>query len=65
MRLKGTVTVQQNGQPVVIPRSADATHSFLERMIDIKDGHAERTARFYNRAEATLVDGAEKVQYRS
>src|SRR4051812_36217301 len=52
MRLKGTVTVQQNGQPATFPRSANATHSYLERLLDVKDNCAERSARFYNRAEA-------------
>jgi hypothetical protein len=60
MRLKGTVTVQQNGQPTAMPRSAEATHSYFERILEIKDGHADKAARFYNRAEATLVDGTEK-----
>src|SRR5262245_21453201 len=62
MRLLGTVNVQQNGQPVAIRRSADATHSYLERVIDFKNNQIERTARFYNRADATLVDGSEKFE---
>jgi hypothetical protein len=60
MRLSGTVKVQQAGKPMSFTRTAEATHSYFERVLDIKDGQAERTARFYNRAEATFADGAEK-----
>lgn len=60
MKLTGTVRVQQTGKSVSFPRSAEATHHFLERILDIKDGQAERTARFYNRADVVLADGAEK-----
>lgn len=57
MDLKGDVTVQQNGQPTKLPRSAKATHKYFERYIDLKDGAVERSARFYNSAEATITDG--------
>ncbi len=60
MKLKGTVTVQQNGQPATFPRSADAVHNYVERVLDVKDGQIERTARFYTRADAVLVDGTDK-----
>lgn len=60
MQLKGTVQVQQAGQPSSFPRTAVATHSYFERVLEIKDGQAERTARFYNRAEATITDNNEK-----
>jgi hypothetical protein len=60
MRLKGTVTVQQNGKPASFPRTADATHNYLERVVDVKNDQPERTARFYKRAEAALVDGTDK-----
>ena len=59
MKLTGTISVVQNGQNVRIPRSADATHVYFERLLDIKDGAGERTARFYNRAEATIKDAGE------
>ncbi len=60
MKLKGTVTVQEKGQPATFPRTATAGHSYFERVLDVKDGQIERTARFYNRADAALVDGTEK-----
>jgi hypothetical protein len=56
MKLTGSVNVVQNGQSVAIPRSAEATHVYFERYLDIKEGSGERTARFYNRAEATITD---------
>ena len=60
MLLKGTVTVQQNNQPATFPRSADAVHRYVERVLDVKDGQAERAARLYNSADAVLVDGTDK-----
>jgi hypothetical protein len=59
MKLTGKISVVQNGQNVTIPRSAEATHVYFERFLDIKDGAGERSARFYNRAEATIKDGSD------
>lgn len=62
MRLKGTVTIPQNGKPVAISRIADATHVFAERILDGKVGQAERSARHYERADAVIADGEEKTR---
>src|SRR4051794_21915419 len=56
MKLTGTVSVVQNGKSISLPRSAEATHVYFERFLDIKEYTVERTARFYNRAEATITD---------
>ena len=56
MKMTGSVNVVQNGQSVAIPRSAEATNVYFERFLDIKEGSGERTARFYNRLEATITD---------
>jgi hypothetical protein len=62
MKMTGTLSVVQNGQNVTIPRSAEATHVYFERYLDIKEGAGERTARFYNRAEASIKDGKDVAQ---
>ena len=59
MKLTGTISVVQNGQNVSIPRSAEATHVYFERFLDVKEGAGERTARFYNRAEASITDASD------
>jgi hypothetical protein len=59
MKLTGTISVVQNGQNVVIKREAEATHVYFERFLDIKEGAGERTARFYNRADAAIKDGSD------
>ena len=37
MKLTGTISVVQNGQNVSIPRSAEATHVYFERFLDVKE----------------------------
>ena len=56
MKLQGTISVQQDGKSRTIPRTALATHHYVERILDAKDAAGERSARFYNRAEATITD---------
>src|SRR5687767_11303671 len=55
MVLKGSITVQQEGRTQSVPRVAQATHSYFERVLDAKGGIAERTARFYHRGEAAIT----------
>ena len=62
MNLQGTITVQQDGKPLTIPRTALATHHYVERILDIRDAAGERSARFYNRAEATITDNKESYK---
>jgi hypothetical protein len=62
MALRGTVTVPHDGKSTNFPRTAQATHKYFERYIDLKDGAVERSARFYNHAEATITDNQEKFK---
>ena len=55
MELAGKVRVQQEGQTITLQQQASARHEFLERIVDAKDGLAEKTARIYQAAEATIT----------
>src|SRR5207247_1084153 len=55
MELAGTVRLQQEGKTIKLNQTAAARHIFLERIIDAKDGLAEKTARLYRTAEATIT----------
>jgi hypothetical protein len=54
MELKGNITVQQQGQTVSFPHEAGATHTYLERVLEAEHGVANKTARHYQTAEASI-----------
>jgi hypothetical protein len=54
MTLEGTVTVKQNDKDVAFPHRASAKHVFLERFLEVKDGVADKAARFYTTAESAI-----------
>src|SRR5262245_38829387 len=55
MELAGKARVQQEGQTITLNQSAAAKHEFLERVLEAKDGMAEKTARVYQTGEATIT----------
>jgi len=55
MDLAGAIRVQQEGKTLELKQSATAKHLFLERVIDAKETVAEKTARIYQTAEATIT----------
>jgi hypothetical protein len=55
MELAGKIRFQQEGKPVTLEQKASARHAFLERIIDAKDGVAEKSVRLYQSAEASIV----------
>ncbi|MCI0379483.1 MAG: hypothetical protein L0215_17890 [Gemmataceae bacterium] len=62
MDLLGEVRVQQEGKTVSMKQTAAAKHVFLERIIDAKQGVAEKTARVYQKAEARIAVDKEIMQ---
>src|ERR1700730_4547240 len=59
MELTGKVTVQQEGKNISLTQVASARHEFLERILEARDGLAEKSARIYQSAEATITIGAD------
>ncbi len=58
MDLTGTLTVRQEDKTITLKQKATARHEFMERVLEAKDGVAEKTARIYQAAEATIsIDG--------
>jgi hypothetical protein len=55
MDLTGRVSVQQEGKTIHLKQAASARHEFLERVLEAKDGVAEKTARLYRAAEANIT----------
>ncbi|MCI0641119.1 MAG: hypothetical protein L0Y70_18745 [Gemmataceae bacterium] len=62
MDLVGAVRVQQEGKTVSMKQTAAAKHVFLERIVDAKDGVAEKSARLYQKAEAHIAVEKEIMQ---
>jgi hypothetical protein len=60
MTLTGELKVVRDGKPVPLKLTAAAHHDFAERVLDVgKAGLAEKTARVYDRAQATIGVGDE------
>ena len=58
MRLTGTLNFRKDGKPQSMPLEASARHAFAERVLTAaKNGSAEKTARLYDTAEATIKPG--------
>src|SRR5262245_39383099 len=58
MNLTGTITFRKDGKQQTIPLEASAHHAFVERLLSVaKSGSAEKTARVYETAEATIKPG--------
>jgi hypothetical protein len=55
LELKGKISVQQQGETVSFPHEAEARHVYLERVLQSTGGIAEKTARHYEKAEATIA----------
>jgi hypothetical protein len=55
MTLKGKLTYQLNGKTEAVEHNAAAEHEFLERVLEAKGTTADKTARLYQRAEATIA----------
>ena len=54
MTLEGTITVKQNDKDLTFPHRASAKHVYLERFLEVKDGVADKAARFYTTAESAI-----------
>lgn len=52
--LAGKITMQQNDKAVVLKQTAQATHVYLERVLEAKDGIALKAGRYYQSAQATI-----------
>jgi hypothetical protein len=60
MTLSGELKVNRDGKPVPLELTAAATHDFTERVLAVgKTGLAEKTARVYDNARATIRAGDE------
>jgi hypothetical protein len=58
LELKGKITVQQQGETVSFPHEAQARHVYVERVMHVADGAdgaIDKTARHYQKAEATIT----------
>jgi hypothetical protein len=67
MELTGKVTVQQEGKTITLKQTASARHEFLERVLEAKEVQdgvsiAEKSARLYHVAEATLAIESDVVK---
>jgi hypothetical protein len=63
MTLHGTMNVSKSHQPVVLKLAADAGHDFPERVLTASpDGIIQKTARYYEKAQATITIGEEKSE---
>ncbi len=54
MTLEGTITVKQNDKDLTFPHRATAKHVYVERFLEVKDGVADKAARFYSTAESAI-----------
>jgi hypothetical protein len=54
MELKGKITVHQQGETASFPHEAEAHHAYLERVLVANGGVADKTARHYQKADATI-----------
>ncbi len=58
MKLKGSMRFTRGGKKTSLPLEASALHTFPERILAVgKDGSAEKTARVYETARATIQLG--------
>jgi hypothetical protein len=55
MELSGEIRVQQDGKQVSFKQTAKAHHQYLERVLEAKSDVADKTARIYQTAEATIT----------
>ena len=55
MDLTGKITVQQEGKNITLKQAASARHVFVEKILEAKDGLAEKSARIYQAAEAAIT----------
>ncbi len=55
MELQGKITVQQQGEAVSFPQQAQARHVYVERVLAAAGAVADKTARHYEQAEATIT----------
>ena len=63
MSLSGEIRVSREGKMVSIKLGAGASHEFPERVLKLMaTGTAEKTARFYDSAKATIQTGREKSE---
>jgi hypothetical protein len=62
MELTGKVAVQQEGKAITLNQKASARHQFIERILEAKDGLAEKSARIYEAAEATITIDSDTVK---
>jgi hypothetical protein len=63
MTLTGELKVVRDGKPVPLKLTASARHDFAERVLDVgKAGLAEKTARVYDQARATIGAGDERSE---
>ncbi len=62
MELKGKITVQQEGKNITLTQAATARHDFLERVLESREGVAEKAARIYETAGATITIDTEAVK---
>ena len=54
MTLEGTISVKQNEKDLTFPHHADAKHVYVERFLEVKDGIADKAARYYATAESAI-----------
>jgi hypothetical protein len=63
MNLTGELKFTRDGKAVPVKLAASATHEFPERVLAVDStGLAEKTARFYEKATASISAGAEQSQ---
>ena len=53
--LKGKITFQQQGKTETVAHEAVAEHEFIERVLAAKGATADKTARIYQKAQATIA----------
>src|SRR5437868_11096019 len=59
MELTGKITVQQEGKNITLKQAASARHLFVEKILEAKDGMAEKSARIYQAAEAAITSDSD------
>lgn len=60
--LKGKVTFQQSGKTQTVEHSANAAHEYVERVLDAKGAMADRAARIYQTAKATIAGQSRTIR---
>lgn len=64
MKLSGEMKLRQGEKTLTYKQAADAKHAFLERILEMKQGVAAKSARVYQTAHAAISSGDAKSERR-